>query len=323
MRSALLLALSFALGLMACQGTGEPTPGSGTVATAGEADVPTLSDEAPGAAAGVDPETRATFDQIVAQAEQEGWADDDFGMIVQQVAEQLLGLPYVDGLLDQGEAEALFVSLDRFDCVLYVENVLALARTLADGAAGGQEPTFDRYAREVERLRYRDGSLSADAAGRGYCDRLHYFSDWIADNERRGLVRNVSQEAGGQPFDKQITFITEHRDAYPKLVGDDEAFQCIAQQEAELAAVPLFYIPQDEIARHAQHLQAGDVIATPTGIDGLDVTHTGFVYVHPDGRRGFIHASLSGETKISDDLASYIQSNKAQIGIIVARPTAP
>jgi hypothetical protein len=310
--SALLLLFGF--GLSACAGGAEPTPGSGTVAVSDDADVA----EAPGAAPGVDPETRRTFERIVATAEAEAWAEEDFGMVVQRVAENLLGLPYVDGLLDQGEAEALFVSLDRFDCVLYVENVLALARVIADG-----EPTFDRYAREVERLRYRDGSLSADAAGRGYCDRLHYFSDWIADNERRGLVRNVTEAAGGRPFDKEITFISEHRDAYPKLVGDDEAYACVAEKEADLASVPLFYIPQDEIEAHAQNLQAGDIIATPTDIDGLDVTHTGFVYVHPDGRRGFIHASLSGESKISDDLASYIQGNGAQIGIIVARATAP
>ena len=315
MRTPFLLALPFALCLVACVGGGEPTPGSGTVATEDGADVP----EAAGPTSGVDPDTRATFDQIVAKAQAESWADEDFGMVVQHVAEQLLGRPYVDGLLDQGEAEALFVSLDRFDCVLYVENVLALARVVVEH----DRPTFDQYAREVERLRYRDGSLTASAAGRGYCDRLHYFSDWIADNERRGLVRNVSQEAGGEPFDKQITFISEHRDAYPKLVGDDAAFQCVSKYEADLAAVPLFYIPQDEIAENVQNLQAGDVIATPTDIDGLDVTHTGFVYVHPDGRRGFIHASLSGESKISDDLADYIQGNKAQIGIIVARPIAP
>ena len=314
----LLLALG-ASGLVACAGAGEPTPDSGTVATAGNPDVPV----AKGTVSGVDPDTRATFDRIVAQAEAEDWAAMEYGQVVQRVAEALVGRPYVDGLLDQGEAEALFVSLDRFDCVLYVENVLALARTIASSAAEQGEPTFDGYAREVERLRYRGGDLTATAAGRGYCDRLHYFSDWIADNERRGLVKNVSQEAGGKVFDKQITFISEHRDAYPKLVGDDAAFACVSQAEADLAAVPLFYIPQDEIAEHAQNLRAGDVIATPTSIDGLDVTHTGFVYEHPDGRRGFIHASLTGEVKISDSLADYIQGNKAQIGIIVARPTAP
>ena len=317
MRRLFLLALPLALatGLAACANGADPTPGSGTVATAGDADVPV----ADGAQPSVDPDTRAAFDRIVAQARAAQWDTLAYGHVVQNVAEALVGRPYVDGLLDQGEAEALFVSLDRFDCVLYVENVLALAHVIADSGA----PTFDRYAREVERLRYRGGDLSADAAGRGYCDRLHYFSDWIADNERRGLVKNVSQEAGGTVFDKKITFISEHRDAYPKLVGDDAAFECVSQAEADLASVPLFYIPQDEIAPHAQNLQAGDVIATPTSIAGLDVTHTGFVYEHPDGRRGFIHASLTGEVKVSDSLADYIQGNKAQIGIIVARPTAP
>jgi len=65
------------------------------------------------------------------------------------------------------------------------------------------------------------------------------------------------------------------------------------------------------------------VIAMATGIEGLDVTHTGFVYRTPEGGTGFIHASLTGEVKVSDDLAGYVEDNAQQIGIIVARPVPP
>ena len=67
-------------------------------------------------------------------------------------------------------------------------------------------------------------------------------------------------------------------------------------------------------------LQAGDIVATATHIDGLDVTHTGLVYDNGDGTRGLLHASTSGGVKVSPDLQSYVQGVDSQIGIIVARP---
>jgi hypothetical protein len=91
-------------------------------------------------------------------------------------------------------------------------------------------------------------------------------------------------------------------------------------QEARLANLNIYYIPQDEIATIYANLQPGDIIATATDIPGLDVTHTGLVYRFSDGGIGFIHASPSGEVKISRDLQSYVQAVDGQIGIIIARP---
>ena len=66
---------------------------------------------------------------------------------------------------------------------------------------------------------------------------------------------------------------------------------------------------------------SGTDLGTTTDIDGLDVTHTGFVF-KDDTRTGFLHASITGEVKVSDDLADYINGNAVQTGIIVARPLA-
>ena len=40
-------------------------------------------------------------------------------------------------------------------------------------------------------MRYRGGKR------RGYASRLHYFSEWISDGARRGLVRDLGAELGG------------------------------------------------------------------------------------------------------------------------------
>ena len=265
----------------------------------------------PSPATDPDPETLATFRRILDGAAGEGVAARPFGEIVQWVGEQLIGRPYTAGLLDAPETETLVVDLRQFDCVLYVENVIALAQTIALG-----EASYEDYAARVERLRYREGTLG------GYCSRLHYFTDWIRDNEGRGAVRNVTREAGGERFDKTLAFMSEHRDSYPKL-EDDSAYACIVDMEAGLREVELFYIPQSRIAGAYGALQAGDVIATATSIGGLDVTHTGFVHQTGAGT-GFMHASLSSNAvKVSPDLEAYVQGIQSQIGVVVARPVDP
>ena len=265
-------------------------------------------------AADVAPSDSATyeaFEDVMAYAREHDLAERPIGEVAQEIGVQLLGRPYLAGMLDEAEQEALVVDLMGFDCVTYVENVVALAQAVKAG-----DPSYATYVQNLESLRYRGGTLD------GYCSRLHYFSDWMLDNERRGNVEIVSRDFG-EPFDKTIDFMSGHRDAYPKLVGNDSLYACIQQVEAGLADHGIFYVPQDQIRSVYDRLRAGDIIATATNIDGLDVTHTGFVYKHDDGRTGFLHASLSGEVKISDDLADYVNGVKAQTGIIVARPLAP
>ena len=258
-----------------------------------------------------DPETAAAFRQILADARAQDVAARPYGEIVQWVGEQLIGRPYVAGMLDAPPEETLVVDLRGFDCVLYVENTLALARSVALG-----QDDYAAYAGHVEAMRYREGRLD------GYCSRLHYFSDWIAENERAGRVQNVTRSVGGERFEKEIAFMTGHRDAYPKLVSD-ETFACIADMEAGLRDVELFYVPQDRIADAYPLLRAGDVVATATSIGGLDVTHTGFVYQTAE-HTGFMHASLSSDrVKVSDDLEAYVQGVPNQVGIVVARPLDP
>jgi len=68
-------------------------------------------------------------------------------------------------------------------------------------------------------------------------------------------------------------------------------------------------------------LNDGDIIATVTSIEGLDVTHTGLIY-NTAGETKFLHASLKNKEVIvtSGELSSYLQGIKKCTGIIVARP---
>ena len=258
----------------------------------------------------VSPEEKARFQQVMENAIAGQWHDRSFGEIVQFVAEEFIGTPYAAGLLDESLNEKLTITLDAFDCVLFVETVLAIARGVA--IQDHSYPTFTHHLREQ---RYRNGQLE------DYCSRLHYFSDWIYDNQRRGIVRNITRTIGGDRFPKQLDFITRNWHSYPQLVSDAN-YECMVERENFLnEEVTLFYIPQHEINRVYDRLQPGDIIATATDIKGLDVTHTGLVYRHSDGGIGFIHASPIGEVVIARDLQSYVEAVDGQIGIILARPT--
>ncbi|MFN3597406.1 MAG: N-acetylmuramoyl-L-alanine amidase-like domain-containing protein [Rubricoccaceae bacterium] len=308
LRSLLTLCLA-ALGLFDCAG-----PAHLASMPAGEATVrpPTpVAEAAPDPS--VEPRTRAAFAGIMEAARAGRVAALSYGEIVQWTGERLLGQPYVAGLLDAPPEEMLVVNLRAFDCVLYVENVLALAETIAR-----ETYAWDDYVAALEAMRYRDGRMQ------GYCSRLHYFSDWIADNAARGRVENVTEASGGVRFPKTLSFMSANRSAYPRLASD-ETFACIVAREADLRGLELFYIPQERIALAYPHLRPGDVIATTTGLGGLDVTHTGFVYRPPGGRgTGFMHASQTQrEVVVSEDLARYVQGVRAQTGIIVARPLDP
>ena len=252
--------------------------------------------------------TLRLFEEAMTYARAESLHTQPLGVIMQNLGLRFRGKPYAIGLLDEPPVETLVVALDRYDCVTFVETMLAMARGVQ-----AQDYRFATFARTLEDLRYRSGELD------GYASRLHYFSEWIADNKERGHVTNVTRQLGGQELDKRIDFMTEHRANYPKLADNDSLIRRIEAVQDDLAAVDLYYIPQDGIRAVYDQLQAGDIIATATNIEGLDVSHTGLVY-KDDGQTGLLHASTSGGVKVSPDLQTYVQNIKNQIGIVVARP---
>lgn len=270
------------------------------------------TDAPPPEAAPPDSATARRFRAVMAYAREARLHERPLGEIMQAVGRWFAGTPYVDGLLDRPPRETLVVDLTGFDCVLFVETALALARGIA-----AEDYSYATFAGHIRDQRYRDGRMD------GYCSRLHYFSDWIRDNERRGTVRNVTRALGGEPLDKRLRFMSTHRASYPRLVGNDSLYEGIRAMEDGLRDVVLYYIPQAQIRAVYDRLRPGDILATATSIDGLDVSHTGLAYAAGDGRIGFLHASTTGGVKVSPDLQSYVENNRIQVGIVVARPVDP
>lgn len=252
--------------------------------------------------------TSQIFKNLMDVAIAKTWHQQSLGTIMTQVGSWFSGKPYAAGTLDAPAYEQLVIKLDGFDCVTFVESVLALSRTIQD-----QSYDYGTFVAHMRAQRYRDGVLD------GYCSRLHYFSEWILDNEARGHVRNITHDIGGVKLDKQLNFMSNHRSSYAPLT-DDSLYAGIIAVEEKLKAFQMYYIPQSDISSVYNKLQGGDIIALATDIGGLDVAHTGLVYKDQEGGTGLLHASTARGVVVSPDLQAYVENNKRQIGIVVARP---
>ena len=237
--------------------------------------------------------------------------------LLEKTAYFFINKPYVAHTLEtEGEEsvcvkeESVVVNLREFDCTTYIETVVALTQTIRS-----EEHSFDNFIKKLATLRYREGVLN------GYSSRLHYFTDWLYDNEKSGALENITTLIGGITEDKQLNFMSTHRDAYSQLKLNDSNLSEIIDIEKEINDRGcISYIPKSKIADIDSRIPHMSIIAFTTSINGLDVTHTGFAY-QKDGGLIFIHASSAKNKVIIDSLSlsEYCNLQKSCTGIIVAK----
>lgn len=240
----------------------------------------------------------------------DGLLESDFGKTIVAVGKTFLETPYVAKTLEIGKTESLVVNLQGLDCTTFIENVLAFSLMLKN-----EQTEFLNFTQTLETIRYKDGKLD------GYGSRLHYFTEWIRNNEQKGIIKSITAEIGGIEIEKDINFMGTHRELYPFL-KDEANFEKILATEKNLAKETFCYLPQDQIEANEHLIKTGDIIALATSINGLDVTHTGIATREKDGRIHLLHASTGTmEVEVTKKpLAEYLKGVKKNIGILVARP---
>ena len=227
-------------------------------------------------------------------------------------AKQMLGVPYVAGTLDGNEEEQLVVRTDALDCTTFVETVLAFC--IADKRG---ERDFEGFKKALTDVRYRDGILN------GYTSRLHYFSDWIRNNEQMGFVKECTSEtACAQPKELWLDFMTTHVDSYLPMKKDASLVEEMAAQEKNWQGTVVSYIPKEKLDLSSDELKIkdGDVLALVTNIKGLDIVHVGFAFWR-EGKLHLLHASSSAKKVIEDPNTQYesFKNTKAHIGLRAIR----
>jgi hypothetical protein len=260
----------------------------------------------------MEPQDSLIFEARMADARQQRLDTLPIGETIAALGRTFVGATYTPGTLELEGPERLIVNLRELDCVTFVESVLAMARVLHAGT-----PDFASFQRELVRIRYRDGVLA------GYPSRLHYFSEWIANNADKGIVADVTAQLGGVAGTGVIDFMTRHPEAYRQF-SDTAVAAEIRVIELELSGRERSYIPQDGIGAVESGIRNGDIIAATSTLDGLDIAHTGFA-LWVGNRLHLMHAPLVGSVvEISErPLAERLIRIPTQDGIMVARPLPP
>ncbi len=191
---------------------------------------------------------------------------------VEALSAALLGAPYLaHGLVGSAtEPEELVARLDAFDCVTYVESVVALAHA-ADPAG---------FVAELRALRYDGGAVE-------WRKRNHYMTDWVRRNARGGAVRPVAPGPLGKRVEKTLSVV-------PGLPAKKARFALV---------------PKGRLRALLPRLANGDVLLFASTKAGLDVFHCGFL-VLAGGSIRLRHASRSAGRVVEEDLARFLAANR-------------
>jgi len=257
-------------------------------------------------------ETEAIFRRITEKAGKEKWAGLKIGELMVKIGKEFLGTPYKAGTLDKEDYEICSLELTGLDCVTFFENSLCMARIIKKG-----DLSLPALINEITMTRYRNGQLD------DYTSRLHYTADWIADNEKKGIVTNVSKSLGGSKFDIKVGFMSSNPDYYPQLRHQPDRITRMTAIEEEINSREIWYIPKENVKKAESRIEAGDIMAITTNKVGLDYSHTGLAV--KDGKKAlFMHASSKQKKVIIDSrISEYLAKSKSATGISVIRPNEP
>lgn len=225
-------------------------------------------------------------------------------------AKYFLGKPYVASTLEESDKEALTINLREFDCTTFVENCIVLSQVIKSG-----DLSYDNYTKNLQEMRYRDGVVD------GYPSRLHYTSDWIYENEKRGVVENISKQIGGKTVAKDINFMSQKSQLYKNLKNNPQNIDKIQEVEKNIVQRNTYEIvPLDQMPPNLDKIENGDIVVFATSTNGLDYSHIGIAYWLGEELH-FIHASSKYKQVVIENktLLEYCQSSKSCTGISVLR----
>ena len=229
-------------------------------------------------------------------------------------ARQFLDVPYVAHTLEINDEERLVINTDELDCTTLVETVTAL--TLC---AYRKSFTFLAYQQALQAMRYRNGVIDR------YPSRIHYFTDWIAENTKAGIVTEIQQP--NPPFTQiqtvKVNYMSQHPQSYKALKAHPEYVAEIAQMEQRLTGKKFRFIPKSEVKdtpamREAVH--DGDIIAITCNKPGLDIAHLGFAVWRSDGLH-LLNASQLHKKVVEEPMTlyQYLQKHPSHTGIRIIR----
>ena len=258
------------------------------------------------------------FNRLVAKAKAGNWKGLPIGERTAAVGQALVGTRYKHFTLEiDNRIESPSVNFQGMDCWTFFETALGFARMLNEPESNW---TPERLLYYIELDRYRGGQCTGE-----YLSRLHYLEDWLRDNNRRGLVEDLTRDLGGRSVPHSAREMSTGWRHYRYLAANRSLLGPLGRMEANVSSLPLYQIPKSQVAAIEPKLRSGDIIGVISRErNGLYSTaHVGLALRTSDGVLHFMHASSPsnyGRVVIDDELSKYLYRYRSDSGILVGRP---
>src|SRR5437899_11967974 len=193
------------------------------------------------------------FEELVIRGKGENWKTLPIGERTAAVGQAMVGTPYRSFTLEiDNRVESPSVNFTVLDCWTFFETALAFARMLDEPETDWTPAQLLRYI-EIDRYRH------ADCTGE-YLSRLPYPEGCLSDNDRRGLVTDLTRSLGGVQVQHSAGEMTNGWRHYRYLVHNRGLLRPLAEMEAEVSSRPLYEIPKRRVAAVESRLRSGDII---------------------------------------------------------------
>ena len=257
------------------------------------------------------------FNRLVAKAKAGNWKALPIGERTAAVGQALAGTRYKHFTLEiDNRIESPSVNFQGMDCWTFFEIALSFARMLNEPESNW---TPERMLHYIEMDRYRGGECTGD-----YLSRLHYLEDWLYDNDRRGLVEDMTRTLGGSSVPHSAREMSAGWRHYRYLAANSSLLGPLARMEANVSSRPLYQIPKNQVAKIESKLRSGDIIGIISRDGGrYSTAHVGLALRTSDGVLHFMHASSPsnyGRVVVDSELSKYLYRYGSDSGILVARP---
>jgi len=253
------------------------------------------------------------FEKMMRDAQRANWSSLPIGERTAKIGLSLQGIPYKNFTLElHDRIESPSVNMAGMDCWTFFEIALAGARLLKEG------PPFtpQRMLHFIELDRYRGGRCDGK-----FVSRLHHLEDWAQDNQRRGLVTDVTKQLGGVPLRRTMKYMGAVPHKFRQLRADPSQVPYMQKIEAQLSARGIYYIPKSRVRAIESKIQNGDIICIVSTWQGGYTSHVGLAARDANGVLRFLHASRNLKKVVLDSrLSDYLNQFSTHAGIMVVRP---
>ena len=214
------------------------------------------------------------------------------------IGQYFKGAPYLSNRLSKSNPEKVYYSFADFDCVTYVENILALY--YSEGANA-------KFIENLIKIRYND-SIS-------YENRNHYLMKGLQKMVALHILSPINNHFNSKSIQKNVNYLSKH------VISNNINMARIINIEKSISQKNIYYFDSTKDLKINDLIQNGDVIAFVSSRNDLDFQHVGFVHFK-NNKKYILHASQEKKIVCISDVTidQYIFKNKKITGFQIYRP---